>query len=253
MNRNCDGSARERLDRVEPPIYTSEMPSSFTGGRYNEVAENYDAYHRDPKSLAENRWAAAALRRFAPADGLLADFGCGTGLLLELHDVAPERYLGVDLSEGMLGVARRKFPRHRFAAGNMEGPISTLRDGAAAAVVSLFGSPSYCELEPLRREVERVLAPGGRYWLMFCGPDYRTRSTYINKNGESQVRPYAVEEIRRVFGPESLTGLSWAVDRLPALTPGPLFDGWLRLEAATVGRWRPGSCWFLNAAGKKPV
>jgi SAM-dependent methyltransferase len=221
-------------------------------GRYDDHAEDYDAYHRDPKSLAENRWVAGFLAGFVPKDGLLADFGCGTGLLLELHDRAPERYLGIDLSEGMLGVARRKFPRHRFAAGNMEGPIGALRDGEAAAVVSLFGSPSYCELEPLRREVERVLAPGGRYWLMFCGLDYRTRSTYINKDGDSQVRPYPAEAIRRVFGPESLTGLGWAVDRLPAFTPTAVFDAWLGLEAETVGRWRPESCWFLNVAGRKP-
>lgn len=224
----------------------------MSGTDYDGLAAEYDSYHRDPKSLAENRWVARFLSRFLPAEGLTVDLGCGTGLLLELSPLPPERYLGVDLSEGMLGVARRKFPRHRFVAANMEGPVGAVPDGAAAAVVSLFGSPSYCALEPLRREVLRMLAPGGRYWLMFCGPDYRTRSTYINKDGESPVLSYPVEELRRVFAPLSVTGLGWAVDRLPWSVPGPVFDAWLGVEEATIGRRRPELCWFLNVAGRKP-
>lgn len=218
---------------------------------YDRLAEIYDSYHRDAKSLAENRWVAAFLKSFLPQEGLVADLGCGTGLLLELHPLPTSRYLGVDLSEGMLRLARRKHPGHRFAAGDMHGPIAALPDGSAAAVVSLFGSPSYCELAPLRREVERVLAPGGRYWLMFCGPDYRQRSTYINKDGEAQVRRYSLDALRRTFAPDRVTGLGWAVDRLPAWTPAPVFDAWLRLEEAVVGRRRPESCWFLNVSGRK--
>jgi SAM-dependent methyltransferase len=221
------------------------------GSGYDGLAEVYDSYHRDPKSLAENRWAAAFLERFLPPDGLVADLGCGTGLLLDLHEIAPSRYLGVDISEGMLRSARRKHPRHAFEAGDMRA-LACLADGAATAVVSLFGSASYCELEPLRREVERVLAPGGRYWLMFCGPDYRSRATYINKDGESQVLCRDAAALRRVFAPDRITGLSWGVDRLPAWLPGTFFDGWLRLEEATVGRWAPDRCWFLNAVGRKP-
>lgn len=228
------------------------MPERDAEG-YDSLAEVYDSYHRDAKSLAENRWVAAFLRRFLPPEGLVADLGCGTGLLLELHPLESSRYLGVDLSEGMLAFARRKHPRHRFATGDMRGPIAALPDGAAAAVVSLFGSPSYCELEPLRREVERALVPGGRYWLMFCGPDYRTRGTYINKDGEAQVRPYAADALRRAFRPERLTGLGWAVDRLPERTPERVFDAWLGLEEATVGRWAPESCWFMNVVGRKPA
>lgn len=221
------------------------------GGRYDEHAEAYDSYHRDPKSLAENRWAAGFFERFAPQEGLIVDLGCGTGLLLELCGIAPDRYLGVDLSEGMLRHARRKHPRHSFEAGDMTA-LSGLADGSAAAVVSLFGSPSYCELEPVKREVERVLAPGGRYWLMYCGPDYRTRSTYINKDADSQVLCYGAQALRRAFSPERITGLGWAVDALPAWTPAPVFDRWLRLEEATVGRWAPSRCWFLNVVGRKP-
>lgn len=218
---------------------------------YDALAERYDSYHRDPKSLAENRWAAAFLKTFLPPDGLVADLGCGTGLLLELSALAPGRYLGVDLSEGMLSLARRKYPGHAFKAADMRA-VPDLADGAASAVVSLFGSPSYCELEPVRREVERVLAPGGRYWLMFCGPGYRSRATYINQGGESQVLCYDETALRRVFGADAIVGLSWAVDRFPSWLPGPAFDAWMRLEAATIGRWSPSSCWFLNVVGRKP-
>ena len=55
----------------------------------------------------------AAVRPFLDSGSLL-DIGCGTGELA--RDVDPAKYLGVDQDEESIGIARRKFPTHRFLA-----------------------------------------------------------------------------------------------------------------------------------------
>lgn len=53
----------------------------------------------------------AAARRFF-GQGNLLDLGCGTGELA--RDVDPIRYIGVDRDAESIGIARKKFPAHRF-------------------------------------------------------------------------------------------------------------------------------------------
>ena len=63
---------------------------------YDELSEGYDDFHVDGKSLAENRRMARYLRTFVRPHERVADLGCGTGLLLELLPLPPERYIGVE-------------------------------------------------------------------------------------------------------------------------------------------------------------
>ena len=58
------------------------------------------------------------LRRFEAVrpfldKGKVLDVGCGTGELA--RDVDPARYLGVDRDQQSIGIARQRFPAHRFS------------------------------------------------------------------------------------------------------------------------------------------
>jgi len=79
---------------------------------YGEVAGRYDEHYSDRVSQLENAWLQDWLD---PLDGSILDLGCGTGLLLDIMDIDPCRYRGVDPSEEMLGVARGKHPEHSFS------------------------------------------------------------------------------------------------------------------------------------------
>jgi SAM-dependent methyltransferase len=92
------------------------------------------------------------------------DAGCGTGfqtaILLELgYDT-----LGLDLSAGLLAVARRRHPNARFARGDLE--ALPWRDAAFDVIVSCGSTLSFVA-RPDRAiaEIARALRPGGRLLL----------------------------------------------------------------------------------------
>jgi SAM-dependent methyltransferase len=83
------------------------------------------------------------------------EVGCGTGLIYELlvPGVIPnERYTGVDVSEEMLAIGRRKHPRARFLAGDGYG----LRFGDREFDVTLALAGHLPEIGPFLRELVRV-------------------------------------------------------------------------------------------------
>lgn len=217
---------------------------------YDDLAVAYDDFHTDGKSLAENRWVARHLRRFIRPTDTVVDLGCGTGLLLDFVPISPERYVGVDISAGMLDLARDKHPGYRFVEGNLEGSLDALEGARFDVAVSLFGSPSYCQLSPVAANVQRVLAPGGRFFLMYCGPNYLRRSTYINQ-GKALLMPRSARALRAVYPSAQIWGMSSLVDRVPHTLPAPVLDALLTIDVLAVGRVAQDACFFLNVEGTR--
>ncbi|MEN9796412.1 MAG: hypothetical protein RL653_108 [Pseudomonadota bacterium] len=222
------------------------------GRIYDELADGYDRYHTDGKSLAENAHVADVLRGLVRPGLRVADLGCGTGLLLELCPVAAPDYVGLDISEGMLTRARQKFPGHAFHAGDIQAPHAALPDGSVDLVVSLFGSPAYCDAGLVRDQVFRMLKPGGGYFLMFCGPRYPKRSTYISRE-TSFMKPRRAVDLAALFRGGSVQGMSCAVDLLPGGTPPSVARAVLDLESAILGKLFPDAFFFLNVSGQRPA
>jgi SAM-dependent methyltransferase len=95
------------------------------------------------------------------------DLGCGDGRLLALL-AAPGRWLaGVDLSEGELAAAATR----GLAAGLVQGRAHALpfADACVDAVVSHLAFTLMHDPDGVVREVERVLAPGGRFVAVVGG------------------------------------------------------------------------------------
>lgn len=92
------------------------------------------------------------------------DAGCGTGfqtaILLELG----YETIGLDVSAGLLAVARRRSRRARLLRGDVE--ALPCRDGTMDLVVSCGSTLSFVERpERAFAEIARVLRPGGRVLL----------------------------------------------------------------------------------------
>lgn len=222
------------------------------GRVYDGIAEHYDDVHVDAKSLAENAFVAAQLRALIRPGDRVADLGCGTGLMLELCPVDAEHYVGLDVSTKMLSRARSKFPRHAFHEADIQVPHPSLPDGGLDVVVSLFGSPAYCDAARVKAQVLRMLKPGGRFFLMFCGVRYPARSTYVSRHVDL-MKTRRASELRQLFPSAVVQGMSGAVDALPARAPLALASGLLRLESATLGRLAPDAFFFLNVVGQAPA
>ena len=69
-------------------------------------------------------------------DGPVADVGCGTGRLTAYLDGLGIDVVGIDLSPGMIAVARRAYPALRFEVGSMT--ALDLPDGGVAGVLAWY-------------------------------------------------------------------------------------------------------------------
>jgi len=137
---------------------------------YDAVAQDYADLLRD--DLRGNVFDRAVLGIFAEqlsgdGGGPVADLGCGPGRiaghLAELGlDVS-----GIDLSPGMVEVARREHPGIPFAVGSMlDLPFGEAELAGALAWYSIIHIPQ-SEQDALFAEFARVVRPGGRLLLAF--------------------------------------------------------------------------------------
>ena len=140
---------------------------------YDAIAEDYAEHFRDHhvgKALDRGLLGVYA-DLVGPDGGTVADLGCGPGRITGYLASLGLDVFGLDLSESMLGIARRENPGLRFRQGSMldlDVPDATL-----AGVISWYSSihTPDAQLPSLFGEFHRVLAPGGHLLLAFQAGD----------------------------------------------------------------------------------
>jgi SAM-dependent methyltransferase len=140
-----------------------------TRSAYDKVAADYEVLLRD--ELAEKPVDRAMLGIFAEqvaaADcGPVADLGCGPGRVTAHLATLGLDAFGVDLSPGMVAVARQAHPGLRFEVGTMA--ALDIPDASLAGAVAWY---SIIHTPPERQagifaEFARVVRPGG--WLLLA-------------------------------------------------------------------------------------
>ncbi|GGX36447.1 methyltransferase [Streptomyces malachitofuscus] len=142
---------------------------------YDAIAEDYAAlFHDALAAMPLDRAQLAGFAELVGAGGRVADLGCGPGRVTAHLASLGLSVFGLDLSEGMLAIARRENPGLRFEQGSMQ--QLDLPDGALDGVVSYYSTihtPQH-ELPAIYAEFRRVLTPGGHLLLAFqCGDEPR--------------------------------------------------------------------------------
>ncbi|MDQ0815054.1 SAM-dependent methyltransferase [Streptomyces sp. B3I7] len=160
---------------------------SGTGGWLDDTRASYDTvavdYARMTRHLlADTPEERAVLALFADlvrarGGGPVADVGCGTGRVTAHLGRLGLDVFGIDLSPGMLEVARREHPGLRFALGSMTD--LDLADATVAGLIawfSLIHIPDD-EIGTVLAHFRRVLRPGGPLLLAFHVGDGTTVKT----------------------------------------------------------------------------
>lgn len=131
---------------------------------YDTVAASYADLVRN--ILSETPYERAILALFADlvhaaGGGPVVDVGCGPGrITAHLHELGVDSF-GIDLSPGMINVARRDHPGLRFEVGSMTD--LDLAEGSVAGLVawySLIHIPD-AWISSVFAHFRRVLRPGG--------------------------------------------------------------------------------------------
>ena len=137
------------------------LPDPQVRAMFDRIAGVYDLMNGVMTAGLHHRWRsrAADLARVGPGSRAL-DVATGTGdLAVELASRGAE-VVGMDFSEAMLDLARRKAPQLRFESGDAQ--ALAYPDGSFDAATVGFGARNFGDLGLGLSEMARVVKPGGR-------------------------------------------------------------------------------------------
>ncbi len=147
---------------------------------YDQVAEEYLSHIGDELAHKPlDRALLSALIEQTPAGTPIADLGCGPGHVTAWLAGHGATAVGIDLSAGMVALARRAFPHIEFRDGDLLALPAA--DGSFGSVIALYSvihlAPA--ELAPAFVEMHRVLRPAGLALIAFhIGTEVRHRDEW---------------------------------------------------------------------------
>lgn len=132
---------------------------------FDEIARDYDRMNHLMTAGLDRCWRKRAVQGL---HGKVLDVACGTGdmvvELLRTRHAASLQVTGVDLSEEMLAIAKRKAPQAEYRLADAE--HLPFGDASFDAVTCAFGIRNFVHLEQGLGEMVRVLKPGGRMAIL---------------------------------------------------------------------------------------
>lgn len=167
---------------------------------FDAIGDRYDeAFPHKEGQLAADEW----LTRSLPTGSRVLDLGCGTGVptARRLVDAGFE-VVGVDMSNGMVELARQNVPEATFHQLDLAdlypgGPADLGRFDGVAAFFSLLMLPR-AEIPTALRTIHDLLRPGGLFAVSMVEADVDNRAIPFLGN-TIRVSGYLREELRKVI------------------------------------------------------
>jgi ubiquinone/menaquinone biosynthesis C-methylase UbiE len=170
-----------------------------------QAAQAYDRISKWPQFRVLRRLIVRQLRRHKPT-GILADIGCGPGLLTTLiaKKFARLKVLGLDTAQEMIKTANANANslgfegRVEFREGNIQS--LPLPDQALDFAISSLSLHHWSEPERGLAEIHRALKPGGQMLLIDMRRDSRLFFYLLMIFATSIVMPTAMRKINEPLG-----------------------------------------------------
>lgn len=133
---------------------------------FDNIAHRYDFLNRFLSLGIDKGWRKKAIKMLAEHKPKhILDVATGTAdFALATLQIQPEEVIGVDISDGMLEIGRRKIADKGISNVRLEnGDSENLRfeDNSFDAVIVAFGVRNFENLKKGLGEINRVLKPGG--------------------------------------------------------------------------------------------
>jgi demethylmenaquinone methyltransferase/2-methoxy-6-polyprenyl-1,4-benzoquinol methylase len=175
-------------DHIIPFKESSLTKKEQVADMFDKIAGKYDAMNRLLSARTDVGWRKKAIRQLKKYDPKnILDVATGTAdmAIMACKILKPEAITGIDISEGMLELGRKKVEKE-----GLEGKIH-LQSGDSStisfanntfdAVMVAFGVRNFENLENGLSEMLRVLKPGGRLLVLeFSKPRIRAVKSFYN-------------------------------------------------------------------------
>ncbi len=156
-------------DIIVPYKHSEKSKKNQVADMFDDIAPRYDFLNRFLSAGIDIKWrkkALAYLKDKAPQTILDVATGTADMAILANKRLKPRSITGIDISEGMLEVGRKK-----IVAGGVEKSITLIKADSGElpfetnsfdAVTVAFGVRNFQDLEKGLSEILRVLHPGGK-------------------------------------------------------------------------------------------
>src|SRR5690554_5876606 len=195
---------------------------------FNNISKHYDLLNHVLSLGIDVLWRKKAIKKLQQTQPkLILDIATGTGdFAIEALALNPEKVIGVDISEGMLEVARKKIKKKNLDH------IITLELGDSEklmypennfdAVIVSFGVRNFENLEKGLADMYRVLKPGGKAVII----EFSKPEKFPMKQGYNFYFKYILPQIGKLISkdndaytylPESVQAFPYGRDFLAIL------------------------------------
>lgn len=154
------------------PYKGSKLRKKQVEEMFDNISGNYDGLNRVISLGTDEKWrrkVVALVKATNPRT--ILDIATGTGdLAIKMGDSQAEKIVGLDLSEGMLAVGRKKISKKHLEdkIEMVQGDSEALpfEDNSFDAITVAFGVRNFENLEKGLKEIFRVLSPGGVFVVL---------------------------------------------------------------------------------------
>ncbi len=160
---------------------------------FNSIAHRYDFLNRFLSAGIDVKWRKKAIRQLkslAPAKILDVATGTADVAILTYQLLKPEKIIGIDISEGMLDLGRKKIEKlqlnKKIELQTGDSEVIRFENDSFDAITVAFGVRNFQNLSKGLQEMYRVLKPGGKLVVLeFSKPTQsgfkRFYDLYMNK------------------------------------------------------------------------
>ncbi len=158
-------------EKVTPYKDSKDTKKQQVEEMFDTISGNYDGLNRVISLGSDVKWRKKVVQLVADHEpASILDIATGTGdLALQFSKKIPDaKVVGLDLSEGMLSVARKKASRSSLNVSFVKGDSEALpfEDDSFNAITVSFGIRNFETLEKGLAEIYRVLTPGGKFVIL---------------------------------------------------------------------------------------
>jgi len=143
---------------------------------YDRIGQGYDTTRRADPAIARRLADHLQLQPSLQPDRRYLDVACGTGNYTTALAATGARLYGVDRSRRMLATARTKDPTVAWLLGDVA--AMPFRDNSFSGALCTLAIHHFRSLQPVFREVARVLRHEGRFVIFTTTPE-QTRGYWL--------------------------------------------------------------------------